>query len=245
MWGPVVVDSEDEFYCECTVGTNNAGELCGMLNALLWARRQGGHEPFAICFDSMYARNVTSGVWKPKKNKGIAALCYRAFCDENARRTGGVSFIHVKAHSDNTGNDKADERVQWGKVDGPYCRFRPDGSCEGEYIDSPRPKDDSVLPTQLVHPSPSRRMRDAVPPLQPFASNVRQREGDTPSSARLTALGMHGNFTRGSCCVVGTDCYRLCLVPPRPRLHQCYSCAPVLQCYNWLSNWPSNWRQQQ
>ena len=61
------------------------------------------------------------------------------------------------------------------------------------------------MPTQLVHPSPSRRMRDAVPPLQPFASNlstVRQREGDTPSSARPTALGMHGNFTLGSCCVV-------------------------------------------
>ena len=48
-------------------------------------------------------------------------------------------------------------------------------------------------------------LRNAVPPLQPFTSNlstVRQREGDTPSTARPSALGMHGNFTLGSCCVV-------------------------------------------
>ena len=140
---------------------------------------------------SMYARNVTSGVWRPKKNKGISALCYKAFCEENNRRTGGVSFIHVTGHSDDTGNDNADERVQWGKGDPPYCRFRSDGSSEGEYLDSPRPKDASVSPPlDLVHPSPSRRMRSAAwgAPFSSNLSTVRQRETDTPSSARSTSL---------------------------------------------------------
>ena len=35
--------------------------------------------------------------------------------------------------------EKADERVQWGKENGPYCRFRLDGTSEGNYIDQPRP----------------------------------------------------------------------------------------------------------
>ena len=86
-----------------------------MLNALLWAERQNGEEPFTILYDSMYAHNITRGIWRPKTNKDIASLCNEAFMRENERRKGGVIFIHVKGHSDNKGNDKADERVQWGK----------------------------------------------------------------------------------------------------------------------------------
>ena len=117
LWGPVVTDPSDPFYCECTSGTNNTGELTGIFNALLWAQRQGGEEPFAILYDSMYAANITRGVWKPKSNKGIANLCIDALKRENERRKGGIHFIHVKGHSNNAGNDKADDRVQWGKMD--------------------------------------------------------------------------------------------------------------------------------
>ena len=47
-----------------------------MLNALLWAKRQIGEEPFvAILYDSMYAHNITRGIWRPKTNKDIASLC--------------------------------------------------------------------------------------------------------------------------------------------------------------------------
>eukprot|EP01048_Picozoa_sp_COSAG05_P012109 COSAG05_NODE_1190_length_5573_cov_33.432590_3_plen_287_part_00 len=172
LWGPVVTDSSDTFCCGCDVGTNNTGELCGMLNALLWAKRQNGHETFAICYDSMYACNVTSGIWKPKKNKSISARCYDAFCEENKRRKGGIVFIHVKGHSDNDGNDKADERVQWGKEEGPYCRFTTNGEPEGDYIDQPRPADAPPPSSPLPHPSPSSRLRNNVPPLQPFSSNL-------------------------------------------------------------------------
>eukprot|EP01047_Picozoa_sp_COSAG01_P105812 COSAG01_NODE_34983_length_539_cov_0.636364_1_plen_153_part_10 len=110
-----------------------------MFNALMWAKQQAGDEPFAICFDSMYAKNITTQVWNPRKNKGIAKLCQDAYTAENIRRAGGVHFIHVKGHSKDKGNDKADERVQWGKDSGPYCRFRNDGSSQGDYINSPLP----------------------------------------------------------------------------------------------------------
>ena len=87
----------------------------------------------------MYAKNITTQMWNPRKNKGIAKLCQDAYTAENNRRAGGVHFIHVKGHSKDKGNDKADERVQWGKDSGPYCRFRSDGSSQGDYINSPLP----------------------------------------------------------------------------------------------------------
>lgn len=60
---PVPTDPDDPYYCQCTVSSNNTGELLGMWNALQWAKRQGGDETFAIVFDSMYACNVTRGLW--------------------------------------------------------------------------------------------------------------------------------------------------------------------------------------
>ena len=126
-----------------------------MWNALQWAKRQGGDETLAIVFDSMYACNVTRGFWKPKSNTGIAMLCFEAYKEENERREGGVVFIHVKGHSNDIGNDKADDRVQWGKDDGPYCRFATDGSFEGDFMDQPRPEPDAPTTDETpYHPSP-------------------------------------------------------------------------------------------
>jgi hypothetical protein len=42
--------------------------------------------------------------------------------------------VHVKGHSADGGNDRADELVQWGKTGGPYCRVREGGGKgEGRY----------------------------------------------------------------------------------------------------------------
>ena len=56
-----------------------------MLNALHWAKCQGGHEPFSIVYDSVYAKNITTGVWMPGKNGGIGLRCYDAYKEENER----------------------------------------------------------------------------------------------------------------------------------------------------------------
>jgi hypothetical protein len=42
-----------------------------------------------------------------------------------------VHSVHVKGHSADGGNDRANELVQWGKTGGPYCRVR-EGGGEGE-----------------------------------------------------------------------------------------------------------------
>ena len=176
LWGPVVTDNQSEFYQQCEIGSNNTGELTGMLQALLWARNQNGHEPLAICYDSMYAANLTAGITKAKANKGVAKLCRDAFIEESARREGGITMIHGKGHSDQIGNEKADERVQWGKESGPYCRFRLDGTTEGDNIFEPR-----ALPSakSLAHPSPSLKLRhSAQSSLRPYPTRTGRRSLD-------------------------------------------------------------------
>ena len=75
----------------------------------------------------------------------------------NRKPQGGVHFVHVKGHSEDKGNDKADERVQWGKVTGPFCRFRSDGTSQGDYINSPYQSTSKHGISPLSSPSPSLR----------------------------------------------------------------------------------------
>ena len=85
-------------------------------------------------------------------------------------------MIHVKGHSDQIGNEKADERVQWGKESGPYCRFRLDGTTEGDNIFEPR-----ALPSakSLAHPSPSLKLRhSAQSSLRPYPTRTGRRSLD-------------------------------------------------------------------
>eukprot|EP01052_Picozoa_sp_SAG31_P039269 SAG31_NODE_5411_length_2554_cov_1.690865_4_plen_92_part_00 len=42
-----------------------------------------------------------------------------------------MHWVHVKGHSADGGNDRADELVQWGKDNGPYARLR-EGGGEGD-----------------------------------------------------------------------------------------------------------------
>ena len=45
-----------------------------------------------------------------------------------------MHWVHIKGHSSDGGNDRADELVQWGKSLGLYCWLREGGS-EGNSLD--------------------------------------------------------------------------------------------------------------
>ena len=47
------------------------------------------------------------------------------------RATRTVAFVHVQGHSTNGGNDRADDLVQVGKLEGPFSRMRLGGGGEG------------------------------------------------------------------------------------------------------------------
>ena len=76
----------------------------------------------------------------------------------------------MKGHSNNAGNDRADDRVQWGEMDGPYCRFRSDGTFEGDFIDKPRPT--SPKRSSLCTPSPSFRIHQFNRPASKARRNL-------------------------------------------------------------------------
>eukprot|EP01052_Picozoa_sp_SAG31_P021412 SAG31_NODE_1655_length_7621_cov_3.211912_1_plen_380_part_00 len=140
LWGPVVTDENDEFFCGANKGTNNTGELCGIGQGLMWLRDVAANAtlsapeivnaPAVMLYDSGYAANIATGRWKANANEALAAWVRRLLVEVEA--TGRVvHWVHVKGHSADGGNDAADERVQWGKESGPYARLR-NGGGEGD-----------------------------------------------------------------------------------------------------------------
>ena len=102
--------------------------------AVLWLREDGGHDAAAIAYDSEYAAKVAQGIYKPKANLILALMVQKLVKEETARRRGGLRFIHVRGHSGDDGNDRADELVQWGKQAGPYCRIPKEGETPEERL---------------------------------------------------------------------------------------------------------------
>ena len=83
-----------------------------------------------MLYDSAYAANMATGRWKAASNVALVEWVRKLLAEvEESGRT--VHWVHVKGHSADGGNDKADERVQWGKEAGPYARLR-EGGTEGE-----------------------------------------------------------------------------------------------------------------
>ena len=47
------------------------------------------------------------------------------------RESSPVTFVHVRGHTGEAGNERADRLVQWGKTAGPYSRLSRCGGREG------------------------------------------------------------------------------------------------------------------
>jgi len=140
LWGPVETGAESDWFCGAEKGTNNTGELIGIGQALMWLRDVAAKAELSapsivetaavMLYDSAYAANMATGRWKASSNVALVAWVRKLLAEvEESGRT--VHWVHVKGHSADGGNDKADERVQWGKEAGPYARLR-EGGGEGE-----------------------------------------------------------------------------------------------------------------
>jgi ribonuclease HI len=133
------------------VGSNNTGELCGILEALLWARDHWTPPPSAttpsenrpvveVRYDSEYAKKVVTGEYRAAKNVALVQRAKRALRaasiatghghngSSGSSRSGGgsfsggieVRFLHVKGHSSDFWNDRADELAKQGAA-GRVC----------------------------------------------------------------------------------------------------------------------------
>ena len=94
--------------------TNNTAEVSAIIFALRHARTLINCKAVRIRFDSQYAANMTMGIWKPKKGLN-EKLIQTAKAELNKTERGmQVSWKHVKGHSGNKWNDRADELADQG-----------------------------------------------------------------------------------------------------------------------------------
>ena len=133
-WGPVEVDAASPAFLGAEKCSNNTGELSAIGEALLWLRDEDRKcDRAVLCYDSKYAANITDGTYRAHKNVDLAKTCQALFASERARRQrggGGLDLRHVKGHSGDAFNDRADALVQRGI----------NGTRSGRGADAPAPE---------------------------------------------------------------------------------------------------------
>ena len=98
--------------------SNNAGEMTALLRSIEEELPRWGHVTFRV--DSTYAINIATGKWLPHKGKGsnnrdLAKRLRSAYRHLIASRpVGHVSIIHVRAHTGDDGNERADRLAKLG-----------------------------------------------------------------------------------------------------------------------------------
>ena len=93
--------------------SNNTAELRGIIVALRWALRDS--RSTVLRYDSKYAAMMTLGEWRPKRNKALVAEARNAWREAHAAKGGRLWMKHVKGHSGDRWNDRADGLADEGR----------------------------------------------------------------------------------------------------------------------------------
>ena len=120
LFGPVITKHHDKRFLGAENGSNNTGELTAICEGLKWLiEQEGTNTPAAIYYDSKYAAKITTGEYKAETNKYLAAKARTLLRQLWEKRK--IRLEHIKGHSDDPGNDAADELANKGAL-GKECR---------------------------------------------------------------------------------------------------------------------------
>ena len=117
--GIVETDPKGEDYIGATKHTNNTGELTAMHAMLRRAMgRRAGQSTEVLHSDSLYAINMTTGKWMPRKhaNHVLIGSLRKMWRQLQRRRPHEVTMQHVRSHIGIPGNETADHLadLRWG-----------------------------------------------------------------------------------------------------------------------------------
>jgi ribonuclease HI len=113
VYGNIETDEASGWFMYAVRVTNQTGELTSVIEGLLGLIHVCNNEGDAIMLiDSLYAANMIDGVWNAEnsKNKDLvmfARLLFGRRLLEKVRKTRAVTFVHIKGHSADGGNDRA------------------------------------------------------------------------------------------------------------------------------------------
>jgi len=113
LFGPVDLNPASPYFLHAEVGSNNTAELSALGECLLWVRdfapRSLYPGPIVVLYDSEYAMKSIDGSYNGAKNRGIINHVRTVYQAVKKERSGGlIEFRHVKGHSGDVGNDRAD-----------------------------------------------------------------------------------------------------------------------------------------
>ena len=113
LYGKVQNDMNSKYFLGTEKATNNTGELTAICEGLLWLKDyEKTNKPAAFYYDSKYAAKITTGEYRPKDNKHLAATARTLL--KTVAETRKIRFEHIKGHSNDRWNDKADELADIG-----------------------------------------------------------------------------------------------------------------------------------
>ena len=116
IFGPVILDPQDQRFLGAQQSSNNTGELTAIAEALTWLRDEAPgptNTPAEIAYDSHYAANLTMGTTEPHANHDLANRTHTLFQEVSLQRP--IRFRWVKGHSHIPGNDRADALAERGR----------------------------------------------------------------------------------------------------------------------------------
>ena len=126
LYGKVQNYMNSKYFLGTEKATNNTGELTAICEGLLWLKDyEKTNKPAAFYYDSKYAAKITTGEYRPKDNKHLAATARTLL--KTVLETRKIRFEHIKGHSNDRWNDKADELADIGATGKQSYKGRYEG----------------------------------------------------------------------------------------------------------------------
>ena len=116
--GEVITLATAVRYIGAEAATNNTGELTAIIRALEYALTMPASTSIVVRFDSLYAGDIATGKARARSHKQLARRANELWCKLHAHCDGNLWCSHVKGHSGNQWNGRADELAEQGKRGG-------------------------------------------------------------------------------------------------------------------------------